>query len=115
MSQKQNETQNAPLISLLINSAYFFIDCVYILFQDGLFRLTAIHNRIVLKDSCYRTVKGARIAFVKQFKHKFWTDEVKAEWTDFYNPDEKWIEDKAVNAAGRRVTGVHAHSLPPCV
>lgn len=95
MSNKKNADKKGPLISLLINSAYYFIDCVYILHNNNQFRLIVLHKGTVLKDSYYRTARDARIAFQKQFKRKSWKEGVKAQWTVFYNPDKKWIEGKA--------------------
>ena len=95
MSQKKDADNKEPLISLLINSAYYFIDCVFILREEGLFRLIVLHNGVVLKDSYYRTAKGARVAFQKQFKRKAWTDAVKAEWSCFYPPELNFLCNKA--------------------
>ncbi len=78
-------------ISLLINSAYYFIECVYISrFNDG-FRLIVLHQGTVLMDAIYKTVRGARIAFSRLYKNRSWKEEVKAEWSDFYLPEMCWI------------------------
>jgi hypothetical protein len=95
MSNKKDDETKEPLISLLINSAYYFIECVYILHDNRQFRLIVLHKGAVLKDSYYRTVRDARIAFQKQYKRNSWKEGVKAQWSIFYNPDRKWIEDKA--------------------
>jgi hypothetical protein len=95
MSQQRKKAQNAALISFLINSAYYFIDCVYILRGKGLFRLIVLHKGKVLKDSYYRTARGARTAFSRVFKKRSWKESVKAEWTDFYSPEREWLNDKA--------------------
>jgi hypothetical protein len=81
-------------ISLLVNSAYYFIECVFILRLRDHFRLVALHHGTVLTDACYRTLKGARIAFAKKYKKKAWKEEVKAEWSVFYDPDNRWLEEK---------------------
>ena len=75
-------------ISLLTNSIYYFIECVFILRLHNRFRLVALHHGTVLTDECYRTLKGARIAFAKKYKKKAWDEQVKAEWSLFYDPDD---------------------------
>lgn len=95
MSSNKDTKKKRPLISLLINSAYYFIECVYILDDNTQFRLFVLHKGTVLKDSYYKTARDARIAFQKQFKRKSWKEGVKAQWSVFYNPDQKWIESKA--------------------
>jgi hypothetical protein len=95
MPKKKDTNKKGPLISLLINSAYYFIESVYILHDNNQFRLIVLHKGMVLKDTSYKTARDARIAFQKQFKSKSWKKGVKAQWTVFYNPDQKWIEGKA--------------------
>jgi hypothetical protein len=73
-------------ISLLINSAYYFIECVYISRLDDGFRLIALHQGTVLMDAIYETARGARIAFSRLYKNRTWKEGVKAEWTNFYSP-----------------------------
>jgi hypothetical protein len=93
-TQSQHQDKRAAEISLLINSAYYFIECVFILHRYDHYRLVALHNGIVLTDAPYKTIKGARIAFSKMYKKKAWSDEVKAEWSCFYDPDAGWLEEK---------------------
>ena len=93
-TQPQHQGKKATTISLLINSAYYFIECVYILHRYDHYRLVALHNGIVLTDARYKTSKGARIAFSKRYKKKAWSDEVKAEWSCFYDPDAGWLEER---------------------
>jgi len=79
---------------MLINSAYYFIGCVFILeFQDH-YRLVALHGGKVLVDASYETPKGARIAFARLYGYKAWSKEIKAEWSHFYDPDTRWLEKK---------------------
>ena len=83
------EGQKNRRISLLINSVYFFIESVFILETENGFRLIAIHQNKVLTDETYKTVKGAKIAFLKLFAYKAWEEGVKPQWTSFYPPEEK--------------------------
>lgn len=93
-TRPQHQGKKTTKISLLINSAYYFIECVFILHRYDHYRLVALHNGIVLTDACYKTIKGARIAFSKRYKKKAWSDEVKAEWSCFYDPDTRWLEER---------------------
>ena len=66
---------------LLINPAYYFLECVYILYKKGCYRLIVLHNSRVLTYRNYRTLRGAKIAFQKIYKNKAWKEGVKANWT----------------------------------
>jgi hypothetical protein len=92
--QQELNTEEKPVISRLINSVYFFIDCVYILKSKDKYRLVALHHRRVLCDKYYSTERGCRIAFQKMFKDKAWSEEEKADWSPFYDPDKRWLEEK---------------------
>lgn len=65
---------------LLINPAYYFLECVYILYKKGHYRLVVLHNSRVLTYRNYRTLRGAKIAFQKIYKNKAWKEGVKASW-----------------------------------
>lgn len=69
---------------LLINPAYYFLECVYILFNKGYYQLIVLHNSRVLTHRNYRTLRGAKIAFQKIYKNKAWKEGVKANWTHSY-------------------------------
>lgn len=80
-------------ISRLINSIYYFIEIVFILKKDDKYRLIVLHDRMVLTDSTYQTFKAAKIAFSKMYQDKAWQEDVKAEWTNFYIPDQQWLDE----------------------
>jgi hypothetical protein len=79
-------------ISRLVNSVYFYIGTCFIMNMPEEYRLIAIHKKTILFDKNYRTLRGARIAFRKQFKNLAWNDDVVAEWSHFYQPDRDWID-----------------------
>ena len=82
-------------ISRLLNSVFYYIGTCFILklnTTDEAYRLLAIHGKKVLADRNYPTLRGARIAFSKQFKNDAWRDDVVSEWSHFYPPDREWIE-----------------------
>ncbi|MCP4215959.1 MAG: hypothetical protein GY765_15000 [bacterium] len=89
------QEKEKPLrISLLINALYYFIESVLIVEDKGKFRLIAIHRGRLLADQSYSTAKGAKIAFLKFFSYKAWREGTRAEWTSFYPPESKWLDEK---------------------
>jgi len=81
-------------ICVLINSVFYFIGSVIILNSKGHYRLVVKHNRKILIDKIYKTVRGAKIAFSKQFNHRGWQENLKAEWSAFYKPDAQWLKKR---------------------
>jgi hypothetical protein len=77
-------------VCTLINSIFYFVGSVYITSIHGNYRLIAKHNGKVLYDRSYPTLRGAKIAFSKLFGHRSWREDVKAEWSDFYNVESNW-------------------------
>jgi len=73
---------------------HYFLHYVFIVKEGERFRLVVIHNRRVLTDQRYESLRGARIAFSKYYEYKAWKEDVKAQWTHFYQPDAKWLENK---------------------
>jgi hypothetical protein len=83
-------------ISRLLNSVFYSIGTCFIMrmtMTDEVYRLMAIHEKKVLADGNYPTLRGARIAFRKKFKNRAWSDDVVSEWSHFYPPDRDWIEE----------------------
>jgi hypothetical protein len=82
-------------ISMLSNSIYYFLECVFIMTQNDHFRLIVIHNRRLLTDRSYKSERSARIAFSKIYGQKGWEKNLKPIWTQFYRPDGKWLKEKS--------------------
>ncbi len=82
-------------ISVLENSAQFFLDIVFIQIGHGNFRLVISHNMQMQTYSSYPTIKGARIAFKKLYGDRAWDKRVKSQWSHFYTPDPVW--EKAID------------------
>ncbi len=78
-------------ISRLINSIFYFIDFVYIIKLTNKYRLVALHKQRVLCDCYFLSFEECQIAFDKLFKDKTWSEEVKANWTPYYTPDQNWL------------------------
>ena len=98
--EPKQQQEIKPMVSRLINSMYYFIDCVYILKSKNKYRLVALQHNRVLMDKYYHTVRGCRIAFEKLFKDKAWDENVKANWSGFYDPDKEWLEEKQNHLEG---------------
>jgi hypothetical protein len=94
-------------ISRLLNSVYFSIETCFILKKTGedFFRILAIHKKTVIYNRICRTLRGARVSFMKKFQKMAWSDKVVAEWTDLYPPDRDWIE-KMLSIADRNKCGM---------
>ena len=94
--QKKSDEKKPDLttISLLVNSIYFFLQCVFIIKAEDGYRLVALHNGKVLTDITYDSLRGARIAFSKLYGNKAWEEDVKAQWSHFYDPDSRWLAKK---------------------
>ena len=95
------EPKRDVAISRLTNSIYYYIDTCFIMHMSGSdqgknrYRLLAFHEREkkIFVDKYYPTLKGARIAFTRQFKNLAWSDEVSPQWTVLYQPDRDWIDE----------------------
>jgi hypothetical protein len=81
-------------ISLLINSIYYFLECVFILDLRDHYRLVVLHRGHVLTDSDYESIRGAKIAFAKLYRKKAWREGVKPELSILYDPEDGWLDDK---------------------
>jgi len=90
-------------ICVLINSIFYFISSVIILNINGHYRLVVKHNGKILIDKIYTTVRGAKIAFSKLFNPRGWQEDLKAEWSVFYKPDDQWLN--------KRCDGIRTASL----
>ncbi len=81
-------------ISILINSVYYFFDCVFIVQSVSDYRLIIYHNGGFFFDKTFRTLRGARIAFTKLFQERCWEKNKKSEWSFFYEPGECWLKER---------------------
>jgi hypothetical protein len=88
------DQQKNQKITLLQNSFYYFIECVFIIIGENNFRLIALHKQRVLLDKKYKTLRGSKIAFTKFFQDKAWKSNVKPVWTPGYLPNKDWLEQK---------------------
>jgi len=78
----------------LLNSVFYFFNWVYIIEERDNFRLVVFHNNQTVFNETYRTLRGARIAFSKFFGNRVFNDNLKPEWSKFYEPEQKWMIQK---------------------
>lgn len=90
----EQEEEESIKISLLLNSIYYFIESVFIMAVKEGYRLVVMHRGRLLTDQTYKTVKGARIAFLKLYGYKAWREGARAEWSIFYPPEPQWLNEK---------------------
>lgn len=81
-------------ISVLVNSVKYFLEHAFIIDYDDYYRLLVIHRWKLLTDRCYKTLKGARVAFIKMYSSRSWKDEDIPEWSHFYNPGIEYLNFK---------------------
>ncbi len=84
-------------VCALINSIFYFVGSVFITDNGKNYQLVAHHNGRILINKPYRTLRGAKIAFSKLFGYRSWREDVKAEWSNFYDADGNWIEVRTNN------------------
>lgn len=84
-------------VSLLINSIFYFLENVFIMTVEEGFRLIVIHQGYLLTDEIYKTLKGAKIAFLKFWNYKAWEEGVRPQWSHLYPPETKWLDKKFQN------------------
>ncbi|MCU0289752.1 MAG: hypothetical protein MUF15_25580 [Acidobacteria bacterium] len=87
-------------ITVLLNSVYFFIEHVYVLFLDKTYKLIVIHDYELLINKEYKTLRGAKIAFIKFFGYKAYEDE-KPLWSSLFYPILDWHENKIAKTRSR--------------
>ena len=91
IGQRQNIE---PTVSVLLNSNYYFFHHVLMIKTEESYRLLVIHDNRVLLDRNYGTSKGARVAFAKYFRKRAFPLLVENQWSPFYSPEKKWLDDR---------------------
>ena len=92
--QSKAARESQTTISRLLNSIYYFLDCVFIVFSEENYRLVILHYDKVIMDADYHTLRGAKIAFAKYFGERAWAEDVHPQWSYSYRPDRRWFDEK---------------------
>ena len=91
---KKIGNQATDIITLLSNSAHYFLESVFIIQTAESCRLVVYLKGRRLTDKCYKTMKGARIAFTRLYRNYAYNDTVLPEWTHFYHPQKLWLKER---------------------
>jgi len=67
-------------ILMLHNAPFYSLDCVYILATYGRYRLIVLHERRLLVDETYNTVKAAEAAFKNEFMKRRLNRHIRPLW-----------------------------------
>jgi len=79
------------VVSVLENSIEFYLEYVFII--KGLnFHLFIRNNNTVLVDQYFATETAAKDAFLEYFGGKGWREDLMPSWSQFFVPDQYWIE-----------------------
>lgn len=86
--------QKPKEIILLENAVYYFIDYVLIILEQEIFRLVVIADGHKVIDKSYDTIRGAKVAFFRSFKHRARGEFSKPRWSAVFPPEKEWLEDR---------------------
>lgn len=78
----------------LANSLQYFLKFVFIVCEEDSCRLVVYRKDEILTNEKYKTVKGAKIAFLKFYSFMAYNEEVRPYWTTPYVPIKKWLEQR---------------------
>jgi hypothetical protein len=92
------EVKNEKKIISLINSIHYLLDYVFIVFEKDSFRLVVNRYGKILTDEKYKTLKGAKIAFLKLHGFLAFNEKIRANWSHIYTPDKEWLEQRLKGA-----------------
>ena len=81
-------------ISILLNSAYYFLGYVFVICEQKDYRLVVLHSGRTLLDCRYTTLKGAKVAFAKMFNRRSWKKHVNPTWSPLFQPEVDWMDEK---------------------
>ena len=81
-------------IMLLENAVHYFIDYVLILLEPGAYRLVVVADGGKRIDKHYNTIRGAKTAFLRSFKHRALERFSKPKWSHCFPPGKQWLQDR---------------------
>lgn len=79
---------------LLINSVYYFLHKVFILFDGTNYRLVVIKDNAMLMDKKFPTLKGAKISFARIYGPMACQKDVAPIWSVTYSPYLDWLNSE---------------------
>jgi len=104
-TESVNLIKAGPLVSHLVNVNYFLLDFACIIQEEDRYRLIVYDRQAnYYLERNYKTLKSAKSAFKKMYKHKFSFGAYFAYWTPFFRPVRSWINSR--NSILKSVPGV---------
>jgi hypothetical protein len=90
---KPDRREEEGKISFLMNAIHFFLSRVFIIKNQGQYRLVAESMGSLVVDKKYPSIRGARIAFHKIFGQYHYDEDASiTHWSHFYTPGKKWFD-----------------------
>lgn len=94
-SKHDSKKSDKRVISILLNSLYFFLHDVIVLKEGKNYKLIVKHNDEFIVEKNYKTLRGAKIAFSKMFQYKAVDEEHSyLHWSPLYSPEPSWLAAK---------------------
>ena len=78
-------------ISRLINSPHYALGLVFIVYEEEGYRLVVGEFDEIMTNKIYKTLKGAKRAFLKSFSYFAQNEKTRPSWSHIYTPDTKWL------------------------
>jgi hypothetical protein len=92
------EVKNEPKIIFLINSMHYLLEYVMIVFEEENYRLVVNRFGEIVTDENYKTLRGAKIAFLKFHGLLASNEKIRSKWSHIYKPDKEWLEQRLKGA-----------------
>ena len=92
--QLETTIEEERKIISLTNSRRYFLGYVFIVFEEESCRLVVYRKGKIVTDENYKTMKGAKIAFLKFFSFMAPNEKIRAYWTAPYVPYKEWLEKR---------------------
>ena len=100
----ENKTNKNKIsnISLLINSIYYYLECVFIHHGENDYRLVVFEfdRKEASLARRYKSLEDAKMAFEELYRRYACDETVKPGWSHPYDPDEDWLEERMTPGTG---------------
>ena len=90
-------------ISLLTNSAHYYLTWALIVLEGDQCRLMVKLGKEILTDALFNTLEDARGAFLSTYQHRATVGWVIPRWSSPYPPEEKWLRERIGEEEEKRV------------
>jgi hypothetical protein len=98
LERQKIPSKSEEMVSILLNRhLFYFTDSLIINDPQNAetpFLLLVVHNNKVFAKQAYTSIRGAKIAFARQFLKRSHKKNLRPEWSYFYIPEQKWLAEK---------------------